>query len=75
MTDHQFTPEDVLSLLVERNGEFHDVLDAHVLVTTTATTAVVALVAPGAIGEPSDAQHFLVRVERAPLSARNPKEN
>lgn len=65
----EFTAADVLSLLTERDGEFNDRLDAHVLAATQGDdTAVVALVLPGAIGEPSEARHFLVRVEPLPES-------
>lgn len=61
----RFTTQDVLNLLVERNQEIHDQLDARILaVADDHETVTVALVPPGAIGEPSEAELFEVRVKR-----------
>jgi hypothetical protein len=61
----RFTTQDVLNLLVERNQEIHYQLDARILaVADDHETVTVALVPPGAFGEPSEAELFEVRVKR-----------
>jgi len=62
-----FTPDDVLGLILDHHGTIHEGLDARVLAVSdgeSTATATVALVGPGAIGEPSPVAEFRVTVER-----------
>jgi len=63
-TTRRFGIKDVVDLVLEFDNDFHDGLDAHVKVLIEGDAAVVALVPPGAIGEPSEPELFRVTVER-----------
>lgn len=70
MTPDHFKPEHVLQLVTELDGEYHDVLDAHIRAAIQrANTAVVELSQIDDDGNATGTEFFAVTVNRIPMES------